>query len=910
LGGTSGDSTVNTDPTTDAAKSASHDDAREKAAVADGAARNAETGGRSELAVKPTTVQPESVKGQTILRGRILTSESNQPVAGAKLYIEPHFGAFRLILNDGSETKPTPKAVTGADGRFEIRDVEPGRNWDLRVEAPARRQVKSNLTRMTRGEEREMGDIAMDQGAAVEGRVTDAAGSPISGAFVNARPAPKEGPGVVFSMSSVGPQEFEAVTDASGRYKLDGLPAEEPYIVLGSAEARVSSKSQPFTPRLGTPTLAPDLVLRDGKEITGKVVKRDGTAVAQAIVSTRASMRGMIFDPMMEGRRNKPILTDAEGRFRVAGLDDRNVELVVRAEGVGSARKRNVVPGTRDLVVELEPQGTIRGKLVAAPGVDKAQFADAFATFDVYAERVNEGARNFGYVDQESEGRSLDGGAFELTGLAKGKYRVHVEGEGFAAAVSDVVDIVPGRTVDNLEIAVSPGRTLEVKVTKAGSEDPIEGARVRVKEVREADNEFGMVMSGSEDDEFDDGAGGRFGGGEFGVAVRARTVSASPAVGSSGSSRPGPSRRERPFQPMGGDGKPAPYIKTLETNSKGVARFTGLPDARFDLRARKLDMAPSETKNFSFEQATTLTGPASENLEMSDGGGIEGFVTRGGDAPASGVTVELVGPEPGTARRTAMTDVKGAYKFEHLTPGAYHAQVEKRQSGPMMIENVNGGAPAGTPVAVVEAKVAKLDLTAPILVTVLGSVTQAGAPVAGVRAVPGSVVRYSAFIENGAVLMPSFVNVGARVGAGTMIDTWATVGSCAQVGKNCHVAGGVGIGGVLEPPSATPVIIEDNCFLGSRCIVVEGSIIEEGAVLGANVVITASTQIIDVTQTKEVIHKGRVPANSVVIPGTRPKEFTAGTFDVPCALIIGKRSASTDRKTSLNAALRDFGIAS
>ena len=175
---------------------------------------------------------------------------------------------------------------------------------------------------------------------------------------------------------------------------------------------------------------------------------------------------------------------------------------------------------------------------------------------------------------------------------------------------------------------------------------------------------------------------------------------------------------------------------------------------------------------------------------------------------------------------------------------------------------------------------------------------------AGVRAVPGAVVRMSAFVEKGAILMPSFVNVGARVGSGTMIDTWATVGSCAQVGRDCHVAGGVGIGGVLEPPSATPVIVEDHCFLGSRCIVVEGMVLEEGTVLGANVVLTASTQIIDVTGPKEVVMKGRVPANSVVIPGTRSKDFPAGAYGVPCALIIGKRSAQTDRKTSLNAALR------
>lgn len=179
---------------------------------------------------------------------------------------------------------------------------------------------------------------------------------------------------------------------------------------------------------------------------------------------------------------------------------------------------------------------------------------------------------------------------------------------------------------------------------------------------------------------------------------------------------------------------------------------------------------------------------------------------------------------------------------------------------------------------------------------------------AGVRAVPGAVVRYSAFVESGAILMPSFVNVGARVGAGTMIDTWATVGSCAQVGKNCHIAGGVGIGGVLEPPSANPVIIEDYCFIGSRCIIVEGAIIEEGAVLGANTVITASTQIIDVTGPSEIVMKGRVPANSVVIPGSRQRSFAAGTYGVPCALIIGKRGAETDRKVSLNNTLRDYGI--
>ena len=179
---------------------------------------------------------------------------------------------------------------------------------------------------------------------------------------------------------------------------------------------------------------------------------------------------------------------------------------------------------------------------------------------------------------------------------------------------------------------------------------------------------------------------------------------------------------------------------------------------------------------------------------------------------------------------------------------------------------------------------------------------------AGVRAVPGAVVRYGSYVAPGAVIMPAFVNIGARVGKGTMVDTWATVGSCAQVGENVHLAGGVGIGGVLEPPGARPNIVEDGCFIGSRCILVEGVLVEEEAVLGANVVITSSTPIVDVTGPQEVVYKGRVPARSVVIPGTRPKQYPAGTWHIPCALIVGRRSPSTDRKTSLNQALREFEV--
>jgi 2,3,4,5-tetrahydropyridine-2-carboxylate N-succinyltransferase len=179
----------------------------------------------------------------------------------------------------------------------------------------------------------------------------------------------------------------------------------------------------------------------------------------------------------------------------------------------------------------------------------------------------------------------------------------------------------------------------------------------------------------------------------------------------------------------------------------------------------------------------------------------------------------------------------------------------------------------------------------------------------GVRLVPPGAVRYGAHLERGCVVMPGYVNIGAWVGAGTMVDTWATVGSCAQIGRNVHLSGGVGIGGVLEPPGAAPVIVEDGAFVGSRCIVVEGVRVGEEAVLGANVVLTASTHIIDVTGPQEVVHRGVVPPRAVVIPGTRQKRFPAGEYGVPCALIIGHRQAATDRKTSLNQVLREFAVA-
>ncbi len=178
----------------------------------------------------------------------------------------------------------------------------------------------------------------------------------------------------------------------------------------------------------------------------------------------------------------------------------------------------------------------------------------------------------------------------------------------------------------------------------------------------------------------------------------------------------------------------------------------------------------------------------------------------------------------------------------------------------------------------------------------------------GVRVVPPAVARYGSFIASGAILMPSYINIGAFVGSGSMIDTWATVGSCARIGSDVHLSGGVGIGGVLEPVQAMPVVIEDHAFIGSRCIIVEGVRIEEGAVLGAGVTITASTKIVDVSGHTPIVHQGFVPKNSVVIPGMMPKTFPAGTYQAPCALIIGKRKESTNQKTSLTDALRDFNI--
>ena len=180
---------------------------------------------------------------------------------------------------------------------------------------------------------------------------------------------------------------------------------------------------------------------------------------------------------------------------------------------------------------------------------------------------------------------------------------------------------------------------------------------------------------------------------------------------------------------------------------------------------------------------------------------------------------------------------------------------------------------------------------------------------AGVRVVPHAVVRYGAYVGRDCILMPSYVNLGAYVGERTMVDTWATVGSCAQIGSDVHLSGGVGIGGVLEPLQAAPVIVEDGAFIGSRCIVVEGVRVGKEAVLGANVVLTASTPIIDVRGPEVVESRGIVPPRAVVIPGTRPKNFPAGTFQVPCALIIGERKESTDRKTSLNDALREHNVA-
>jgi 2,3,4,5-tetrahydropyridine-2-carboxylate N-succinyltransferase len=179
---------------------------------------------------------------------------------------------------------------------------------------------------------------------------------------------------------------------------------------------------------------------------------------------------------------------------------------------------------------------------------------------------------------------------------------------------------------------------------------------------------------------------------------------------------------------------------------------------------------------------------------------------------------------------------------------------------------------------------------------------------AGVRVVPPGTIRYGAHVEAGAIVMPGYVNIGAYVASGTMVDTWATVGSCAQIGRDCHLSGGVGIGGVLEPPGAQPVIVEDGCFIGSRAIIVEGVMVEREAVIGAGVILTSSTVIVDVSASTPVEYRGRVPARSVVIAGMRPKKFPAGEYQVPCALIIGQRKESTDRKTSLNAALRDFGV--
>lgn len=679
-------------------------------------------GGRAAVQIPAETAKNSDAR----VRGRVLASETGQPLAGAKLYLDR--GARGFMFNVDVDAAPAaPRAVTGADGSFEIAAVEAGVPWDLRVEAPTRRPQRLSLGRLGAGESREAGDLLLELGATVEGRVLDAAGLPVEGALVHAERPPSEGTAVLFA-SAVGlPGSADVKTDREGRYRLDGLAPEEAHVVVAEADGRLPARSAPTKARVDTPTWVADLVLKDGKEITGRVVKRDGAPVEGALVSVRARGRGFVGDPWREMRRAKPLLTDREGRFRSTGLDDREVEIYVKAEGVGAARKRNVEPGTRDLVIELEPLGTIRGRLVPAPGVDPAELAGAFRSFEVFAERSADrpGLGSLSFSEAEVDTQCEENGSFEIAGLGKGKFRVHALGEAFASAVSELIDITPGRVVENLEIAVHPGQALDVLVVRAGTDEPVEGARVRVKEVRDDESDLAMSIGAPDDDGFDEEVM------PSGGPVRtSRRVTVSFATAPAGTTGGRAGRAPLPPRALGGGGQPTPFQRTLQTGSDGRVRFTGLPEGRFEVRARRLDLAPSETETVTLGPAVKGEAAPLHVLEMSAGGHLEGRVLRGGTTPAAGATVELTGPEPYATRRSMTADGNGVYRFEHLTPGKYHAHVETRRSEVLRFDEAPS---SGVAVAIVEGKTATLDLTAPVAVSVVGMVTQAGAPAAGVR---------------------------------------------------------------------------------------------------------------------------------------------------------------------------------
>lgn len=686
----------------------------------------------------------------TEVRGRVVTSESRQPVAGARIWIEDVQDAFRFFVRD-RESAPEPSAVADAKGDFTIRGVKTGRDLRLKVEGPGRMRSRTELTMFTKKEKRDVGEISLSQAAQVEGRVTDSTGGPIAGAMVIPRRSNPNSGDFGFSFSA--PLELEATTDSNGNYKIDGLAPNTQITVAATIRGRVPAATEAFEVKLGTPRIAPDIVLKDGKEVTGRVLDQGGKPVSGASVNMWKMGPGLDFYLETRGQADMTT-TDAEGNFAIRGLDERNITINVNAPGKGSALKRNVAPGTRDVMIQLENLGTIRGRIVASGTKDAALAGAMLATARVEAVKSNSGMgpmilRALG--DDSMSDHVSPGGEFEITGIEKGKYRVQVTGDSLAPAMSEEVEVTTERPVENLQIMVVPGAVLVVNVTKAGTGEPVKDAKVRLKENRPMSEE--MKMFGDMEDEDIEAAGNGNvvtrssplpGGGvtRSRTAVRAaRTVSVdSTSVAPRGAVGGSSPRGVRMPRFRGNDpeqaSKPDPYNEVVKTDELGNAKFTGLPFAKFDLSAKADDLAPAPVKPVDLQNSTG-TLAFEEKIAMSEGGALGGVVMRPDGEPAMGANVQIVGPEPQTKSRRASVDSQGNYSFEHLPAGAYHVKLLKksRSDGEGATFSVTGADAVveGEPVAIVDGKTAKLDLAAPALSVVTGMVTLAGAPLAGAK---------------------------------------------------------------------------------------------------------------------------------------------------------------------------------
>ncbi|MFN0205751.1 MAG: carboxypeptidase regulatory-like domain-containing protein [Planctomycetota bacterium] len=689
---------------------------------------------RSEAKIDKSVSVSENAASPEI-RGKVVTSESNQAVGGAKIWLE-EAGWGRVFFGRDAKNEPAPSAIAGSDGQFKITNPPNGRELRLRIEAPGRVRLRTDVPPVGPKEKRAVGDLTLSIAGQAEGRVTDAAGSPIAKAAVMARRAPNANE-TIFGFRP--PLELETETDASGRYKFDGLPPGQNVQFSAIAENYIPGTTDAFEVKVGSPKQVADLALKIGKEVTGRVLDREGKAVANAIIDVWRSVPSSDF--FLDGRGFTNFRTDAEGNFKIAGLDDRTITMNVVAEGKGTATKRNISPGTRDLMIQLEDLGIIRGRVVPAPGTDEKAIAPALASLQINAR--NSDRPGFFVMSGGGEARQsriLANGEFEITGLDKGKYRVEVSGDLIAPAISQAVEVAPERAVENLQIAVTTGQTVLVKVTKAGTDEPIEDANVRLAEKRKNDTDFPIPgFGGDEDDEEESPivaippSGGRA---RRSVSVSATATTAAAPAGrfSGGRARPPISRM---MGEAGDDNQPEAVRRTVKTDANGIAKFTGLPNATFDISARKTDLAPSMPVELSLESAAAAA-PVEQKLTLSEGGSLIGRAARPNGEAAVGQTVELTGPHPLNKLKKANVDDKGNYLFEHLRPGEYRIKLKKRESNDgnmrfIMRTETDDPSALGVPVLIKELKETIFHLEAPMLATVQGVVTQAGEPVAGVK---------------------------------------------------------------------------------------------------------------------------------------------------------------------------------